>query len=93
MSKKTVKYTKKGAAKIPTDKPVIYRIKTASGVTNYVGVAKRGRAEERIKEHLDADIIPGATVQIEQVASIEEARHKEQNIISRTKPKYNEQGK
>ena len=93
MAKKTVKYNEKGLDKLPNDKPVVYKIQTASGATNYVGVAKRGRAEERIKEHLDADIIPGATVQIEQVATIAEAKQKEQNIISRSKPKYNEQGK
>lgn len=93
MAKKTVKYSKKGAATLPNDKPVVYKIKTVRGKTNYVGVAKRGRVEERVKEHLEANIIPGATVQIEQVSTIAEARQKEQNIISRTKPKYNEQGK
>ena len=87
MAKKTVNFNKSGAAKLPNDKPVVYRIKTAGGKTNYVGVAKRGRAQERIQEHLDAGKIPGAKVQIEQVSSIAEARQKEQNIISRTQPK------
>lgn len=89
MAKKTVKYTKKGATKLSTDKPVVYKIKTASGATNYVGVAKRGRIQVRIQEHLEGNIIPGATVQIEQVSTIVKARQKEKNIISRTKPKYN----
>ena len=93
MAKKTVKFNKKGAAKLPNDKPVIYKIQTASAATNYVGVAKKGRAQERIQEHLDAGKIPGVKVQIEQFSSIAEAREKEKNIISRTKPKYNEQGK
>lgn len=93
MAKKTVKYSKKGTDKLPNDKPVVYKIKTVGGKTNYVGVAKRGRAQERIQEHLDDGIIPGAKVQIEQVSSYAEAREKEQNIISRTKPKYNKQGK
>ncbi len=93
MAKKTVRFNKSGASKLPTDKPVLYRIKTEGGRTNYVGVAKRGRAQERIQEHLDAGAIPGAKVQIEQVSSIAEARKKEQNIISRSKPKYNDQGK
>ena len=92
MAKKTVDFNKSGAAKLPNDKPVVYKIKTAGGKTNYVGVAQRGRAEERIQEHLDAGKIPGAKVQIEQVSSIAEARQKEQNIISRSQPKYNEQG-
>lgn len=89
MAKKTVKYTKKGTDKLPNDKPVVYKIQTASGATNYVGIAKRGRAQERIQEHLAADIIPGSTVQIEQVSTIDKARQKEKNIISQTKPKYN----
>ena len=93
MAKKTVNFNKSGAAKLPNDKPVVYRIKTAGGKTNYVGIAERGRAQERIQEHLDAGIIPGAKVQIEQVSSIADARQKEQSIISRTQPKYNEKGK
>ena len=93
MAKKTVNFTKSGAAKLPNDKPVVYKIKTAGGKTNYVGVAKRGRAQERIQEHLDVGEIPGAKVQIEQVSSVAEAQKKEQSIISRTQPKYNDQGK
>lgn len=91
MAKKTVKYSKKGTDKLPNDKPVVYKIQTASGATNYVGIAKRGRAQERIQEHIGE--IPGAKVQIEQVATIAEARQKEQNIIFRTNPKYNKQAK
>ena len=93
MAKKTVSFSKSGAAKLPNGKPVVYKIKTVGGKINYVGVAKRGRVEERIQEHLDTGKIPGAKVQIDQVSSIAEARNKEQNIISRTKPRYNDQGK
>jgi excinuclease UvrABC nuclease subunit len=93
MAKKTVNFNKSGVAKLPKNKPVIYKIKTESGKTNYVGIAKRGRAQERIQEHLDASIIPGAKVQVEQVKSIADAQKKEKNIISRTKPKYNKKGK
>ncbi len=93
MAKKTVGFNKSGAAQLPTDKPVVYKIKTAGGKTNYAGVAQRGRAQERIQEHLDAGKIPVAKVQIEQVSSIAEARQKEQNIISKSQPKYNKQGK
>lgn len=92
MPKKTVTFNKTGVAKLPVDKPVVYRIKTDGDKTNYVGIAKRGRAQERIQEHLDEGNIPGAKVQVEQVSSIAEARKKEQAIISRSKPKYNEQG-
>jgi excinuclease UvrABC nuclease subunit len=93
MTRKTVKFNQNGAAKLPNDKPVVYKIQTESGKTNYVGTAKRGRVQERIQEHLDAGEIPGARVQIEQMSSIQEAQVKEQNVISRTQPKYNEKGK
>jgi len=49
--------------------------------------------QDRILEHLDKGKIPGAKVHIEQVSSIQAAQKKEQNIISRTQPKYNEQKK
>ncbi len=93
MPKKTVRFNGAGASKLPNDKPVVYRVKTAAGRTNYVGVAKRGRVQERIQEHLHADEIPGAKIQIEQKANIQEARRTEARVIARTKPKYNKQGK
>ena len=93
MARKTVRFSPTDASKLPEEKPVVYRIQTESGKTNYVGTAKRGRVQERIQEHLDAGKIPGAKVQVEQMPSIQEAQKKEQKIISRTKPKYNEQGK
>ena len=89
MATKTVRFNKSGASKLPQDKPVVYRIRTNAGKTNYVGVAKRGRVQERIQEHLDANKIPGAKVQIEQKPSIQEARKTEVRVIARTKPKYN----
>lgn len=90
--KKTVGYNHSGVLKLPKDKPVVYKIKTAGGRTNYVGITKRGRIQERIREHLNAGNIPGARVQIEQKPSIKEARKTEARIIARTKPKYNKQG-
>jgi excinuclease UvrABC nuclease subunit len=88
-----VSYNKSGVEKLPDAKPVIYRILTDSGKTNYVGVAKKGRVQDRISEHLEDGKIPGAKVQIEQMPSIDAAKEKEGNIISRTEPKYNEQKK
>lgn len=93
MAKKTVNYNKTGTEKLPNDKPVIYKIKTDGGKTNYTGAAKKGRVRERIQEHLDDGLIPGVKVQIEQVATIAEAKQKEKRAIVRTKPKYNKQGK
>ena len=91
MGKKKARYNKTEVEQLSNDKPVLYRIETESGNLNYVGVAKRGRARERISEHLGE--IPGATVKVEQFSSIEDARKKEANVIRRNQPKYNKQGK
>ncbi len=84
MAKKTLSNNKTSISKLPNDKPVMYKIKTASGKINYVGVAKRGRVQERLKEHLSGgkDYVPGAKVQIEQFSSIAEARKKEMSVIA-----------
>ena len=84
MARKTVSNKKTSISKLPDDKPVIYKIKTKAGNVNYVGVAKRGRVQERLKEHLAGgkDYVPGAKVQIEQFSSIVEARKKEASVIA-----------
>ncbi len=91
MATKKSKYNKTGIEKLPNNKPAVYKILTATGKPNYVGVATRGRIQERISEHIGE--IPGATVQIQQTESIAEARKKEAGIIKRSKPRYNKQGK
>lgn len=91
MAEKTVTFNKAGIGKLPIDKPVVYTIKTAGDKPNYIGVAQRGRAQERLTEHLPD--IPGAKVQIEQMTSIKEARDKEAKIIAKHQPPYNTQGK
>ena len=93
MATKKVKNNKTGISSVPKDKPILYKVKTKGGKTNYVGTAKRGRAQERLLEHLAAGDAPGTTVHIEQFDSIADARKKEANSIARTKPKYNSQGK
>ena len=95
MAKKTVNNNKTSIGKLPNDKPVMYKIKTGGGNVNYVGVAQRGRVQERLQEHLkgQGDYVPGAKVQIEQVSSIAEARKMEAASIKRIQPKHNEQGK
>ena len=93
MARKTVKFTPTGIEKLPDDKPVVYRIQTDGGKTNYVGVAQRGRVQDRLREHLGAGEIPGAKVQVEQMPTIQEARNTEARIIDRSQPKYNEKGK
>ncbi|MFC1762988.1 hypothetical protein ACFL6U_13025 [Planctomycetota bacterium] len=91
MATKKANYNKSSVGSLPNDKPVVYRIKTEGGRSNYVGVAKRGRVQERIAEHMGT--IPGASVRIEQTGSIQEAREKEARIIKRSQPKYNKHGK
>ena len=91
MGTKKVDYSKSGIEQLPNDKPVVYKIETDGGRNNYTGVAKRGRVQERIEEHLGE--IPGSTVRIEQVSSIQEAKKKEARIITRAQPKYNKSGK
>ena len=95
MSKKTVGFNKQSINQLPNDKPVVYKIQTENGKTNYAGIAQRGRVQDRIAEHLGGakDAVPGAKVQIEQMSSINDARAKESRVISRSKPKYNKQGK
>lgn len=93
MARKTVPFNSTGATKLPDNKPVVYKIQTEGGKTNYVGTAKRGRVQDRIQEHLDSARIPGAKVQIQQMDSIAEAERSEARIISLTQPKYNKQGK
>ena len=95
MAKKTVNNNKTNIAKLPNDKPAVYNIKTEGGTVNYVGVAKKGRVQERIEEHLPGgkDPVPGVKVQIEQVSSIAEAKKIEAAAIKTMQPKYNEQRK
>ena len=95
MTKKTVSFNQKGIEKLPDNKPVIYKILTEGNKNNYAGVAKRGRVQDRLREHLPGgkNYVPGAKVQIEQMASIKDAEAKETRIIFRTKPPHNEQGK
>lgn len=91
MATKKVNYNKKGIKNLPNDKPVLYRIQTDSGKSNYIGTAKKGRVQERIAEHLAE--IPGATVKIEQFKSIKDTQKTEQLTIKLNQPKYSEQNK
>ena len=93
MARKTVKFSKQGLSELPNNKPVVYKIQTEGGKTNYTGTAKRGRVQERLGEHLNAGRIPGAKVQVRQMRSVAEAQKTEARSIARTRPKYNERGK
>ncbi len=82
-------FTKTGIGNLPNNKPATYKILTGSGKINYIGIAKRGRLQDRLSEHLGE--IPGATMKIEQHSTIKKAREKEQKAIQLEKPKYNKQ--
>ncbi len=66
--RKTVDHSKNGIEKLPVDKPVVYKILTDSGRNNYTGTAQRGRAQERVAEHLPGgkDYVPGSKVHVQQ---------------------------
>lgn len=96
MTKKTVRMRTDSIEKLPQDKPVVYKIKDRGGNNIYTGVAGKGNVHKRLQDHLPGhrDAIPGATkVQIDRQPSIGEAERKESHIISRSRPKYNQQGK
>ena len=94
--KKSGGFDKDGIEGLAKDKPVVYTIEDNKGNNIYTGVAKRGRVEERIKEHLPGakDPIPGgAKVKIQQKPSIDEALKSEARIIKRQQPTQNKKGK
>jgi len=96
MAKKTVRMNVPHIESLPNDKPVVYRILNRQGENVYTGVAGKGNVHDRLQDHLPGqrDAIPGAfKVQIDRQASIRDAEKKEANIISRSKPKFNQQGK
>ena len=47
MARKTVDFNKPGISKLPDNKPVLYKIQSDGGKTNYAGIAKRGRVSAR----------------------------------------------
>ena len=96
MAKKTLRLTNNGIARLPNDKPVIYKVFNKADENIYTGVAGKGNVRGRVTDHMPghSDTVPGGfKVQIEQLPSIRDAENKEANIISHTKPKYNQQGK
>ena len=95
MSRKKVDFDKDGISELPNNQPVVYKIFNKKDENVYTGIAGRGNVQDRLQDHLPGaqDHIPGVKVQIEQMPSIKDAREKESNIISRTKPKHNKQGK
>lgn len=74
----------------------MYEILNAKGKTIYTGSAKRGRVQDRIKEHLSGGkdpILGGRKVKIQQKPSISDAQKAEDRIIKRKQPSENKKGK
>ena len=89
-------FDKEGIEGLAKDKPVVYKIENNKGNNLYTGVAKRGRVEERLKEHLPSGPDPvrgGAKVRIQQKPSIAEAKKSEARIIKTSQPPQNKRGK
>jgi len=94
--KKSGSFDKEGIEGLAKDKPVVYDIEDKKGNTLYTGVAKRGRVEDRLKEHLSGGPDPiqgGAKVRIKQKASIADAEKAEAKAIKKNQPPQNKKGK
>ena len=96
MAKKTAALKSESIDNLAKDKPVVYEIFNKNNQNIYTGSAKRGRVDDRIKEHLSngPDPIPGGVkVKIIQKDTIQNAQKSESLIISNVKPKHNKKGK
>ena len=94
--KKSGSFDKDGIEGLAKDKPVLYDIEDKNGKTLYTGVAKRGRVEDRLKEHLPGGPDPirgGAKVKIKQKPSIADAEKAEARAIKQKQPPQNKKGK
>lgn len=94
--RKSGSFTQEGIESLSKDKPVVYKIENSKGKNIYTGVAKRGRVEERLKEHLSGGPDPvrgGVKVKIIQKNSIDDALKSEARIIRQQQPPQNKKDK
>jgi predicted GIY-YIG superfamily endonuclease len=94
--RKSGSFTQEGIESLSKDKPVVYKIENNKGKNIYTGVAKRGRVEERLKEHLSGGPDPvrgGVKVKIIQKNSIDDALKSEARIIKQQQPPQNKKDK
>lgn len=83
-----IPFTRDGISGVSNVYPIVYRILTAKHGFLYIGIARRGRAQQRLCEHLGE--FPGARlVEIGYYHSILDAKLSEINLIRRYKPNYN----
>jgi excinuclease UvrABC nuclease subunit len=89
---RTQKFTKANIKNVPENKAIIYKIKDVNGKNLYIGIAGRGRGQDRLMEHkeLKKDIIPrGTRFQFTQVKNKPRAEQIEKQIIKKEQPKFN----
>ena len=94
--KKSGSFDNEGIEGLAKDKPVVYKIENKKGVNIYTGVAKKGRVEDRLKEHLPGGSDPirgGAKVRRQQKPTISDAEKSEARIIKQQQPSQNKKGK
>ncbi len=94
--RKSGSFTQEGIESLSKDKPVVYKIENSKGKNIYTGVAKRGRVEKRLKEHLPGGPDPvrgGVKVKIIQKNSIDDALKSEARIIRQQQPPQNKKDK
>ena len=94
--KKSGDFNKEGIEKLAKNKPIVYEINDKNNKLLYIGVAKRGRVEARLKEHLAGGPDPirgGAKVKIQQKGNIDAALKAEARAIKAKQPPRNKKGK
>lgn len=94
--RKNGNFNKEGIESLAKNKPVVYKIENSRGKNIYTGVAKRGRVEERLKEHLPGGpdtVRGGVKVKIIQKNSINDALKSEARIIKQQQPSQNKKNK
>ena len=94
--RKSGNFNKEGIESLAKNKPVVYKNENSRGKNIYTGIAKRGRVEERLKEHLPGRADPvrgGVKVKITQKDSIGDALKSEARIIKQQQPPQNKKSK
>ena len=84
------KFNEENIKKAENDNPIVYTLKKGGKVV-YVGIAKRGRVQKRLLEHMGE--IPASEFSTRSYDSISDAREAEERKIKREDPKYNDQHK
>ena len=95
MTKRNIPFKKSSIEKLPDNQPAVYDIQTPSGIHNYIGSAKKGQVQNRLKDHLPGgpDYIPGSKVTVDYTDSVRDARAKEKRDIAKKQPRHNKKGK